>query len=247
MEGEGIVGASINWPDVNWLDVAGGIWFWICFAGYWLATWLGGGWRRSIMSEVQRRRVLWMRAMMSRENRLVDAHLIGQLSNGHAFFASTSMIVIGGLVAAFGSADNVKRILEALPFVATSSLPLWEVKILTLIALFVIAFFQFAWAFRLAHYTGIMIGSAPYPPSDDEAANDRHARRLARLAGISAAHSNNGLRCYYFAVAAASWILHPGLLIVVATLVVVVLYRREYHSPAFKTIARLAEIAAKRR
>ncbi|MFM1816831.1 MAG: hypothetical protein RLZ98_3526 [Pseudomonadota bacterium] len=229
------------------LDVAAAVWFFCCFGGYWLITRSGVFRRRSIMSEVQRLRVLWMRAMLSRENRLGDIHLIGQLSSGHAFFASTSIIVIGGLAALFGAAAEVKQLLEVLPFVAKASLPLWELKLLLLIVLFVIAFFHFAWAFRLAHYTGIMIGSAPYPPSGDEATNGRHARRIARLAGISGEHSNHGLRAFYFAMAAATWILHPALLIVSTTLVAVVLYRREYRSRAFKTIARLAEIGDARR
>lgn len=228
------------------LDVIAGLWLAVCFAGYWIAARGGLIKRPSIMSEIQRQRVVWMRCMMSRENRLVDAHLIGQLSNGHAFFASTSMIAVGGMTAAFGSVENVKKLLEPFPFVAKASLAMWEMKILTLTVLFVVAFFQFAWAFRLAHYTGIMIGSAPYPPSEDEAANARHARRLARLAGISGEHSNNGLRAFYFAIAAAAWFLHPILMIVVATLVTVVLYHREYHSPAFRTISRLASISDKR-
>lgn len=231
---------------VHLLDLVAVVWFTTCFAGYWLATRGGLLGKASIMSEVQRQRVLWMRCMMARENRLVDAHLIGQLSNGHAFFASTSMIAVGGLTAAFGASETVKRLLEPLPFVAQGSLVLWEFKILVLTVLFVIAFFQFAWAFRLAHYTGIMIGSAPYPPSENEMENDRQARRIARLAGISAEHSNNGLRSFYFALAASTWILHPGLMIATTTLVTVVLYYREFHSRAAKTIARLADISATR-
>ena len=71
-------------------------------------------------------------------------------------------------------------------------------------------------------------------------------RRIARLAGISAEHANDGLRAYYFAIAGISWFLHPALLILAATAVVIILYRREYRSRAFKTISRLAEISRDR-
>ena len=225
------------------LDFVAFGWFLICISGYWFCGRINAIGRRSIMSEVQKQRVLWMRNMMAREVRLMDMHLIGQLSSGHAFFASTSIIVIGGLAAAFSAADHVKVLMESFPMVAKGSLPLWEAKILVLMVLFIHAFFQFAWAFRLAHYTGIMIGSAPSVLDPDEEANARFASELARLAGLSAEHSNNGLRSYYFALAAITWFLHPVLLIVCSTGVVLVLYRREYASRAFLSISRLAEIA----
>ena len=234
------------WDFIGLFDALALGWFVVCFAGYWLATRRGILTGRSIMSETQRQRVLWMRCMLSRENRLVDAHIIAQLSNGHAFFASTSIIVLGGLAAAIASADDVKRIFEALPFVAVATLALWEIKFIVLMLLFVIAFFQFAWAYRLAHYTGIMIASAPYPPMDDEAVNARHARRLARLAGFSAEHANDGLRAFYFAIAGTTWFLHPLLFILATTGVTIVLYRREYRSRAFRTIARLSSMTAAR-
>ena len=228
------------------IDLLALVWFFTAYIGYWLATRLGPLAGRSIATEIQRQRVLWMRCMMSRENRLLDAHVMAQLSSGHAFFASTSIIVIGGLSAAFGALDDIKRLLEELPFVAQAPIGLLQLKLMLMIVLFVVAFFQFAWAYRLAHYTGITIASAPFPPSDDETANARHARRIARLAGISAEQSTNGLRTYYFAIAATTWFLHPIMFILAVTSVTVLLYHREYRSRAFKTIARLSEMTSKR-
>ena len=40
-------------------------------------------------------RVLWMRAMLRRDNRIADAALIGHVVHSAAFFASTSLIAIG--------------------------------------------------------------------------------------------------------------------------------------------------------
>ena len=50
---------------------------------------------------------------------------------------------------------------------------LWEVKVLLLIGIFVFAFFKFAWAFRLTHYTAILIGAAPQPVNNKDAPNNK--------------------------------------------------------------------------
>ena len=74
--------------------------------------------RRSIVGAVQRQREQWMQNMALRDMRIVDAQLLGGLSQGNAFFASTSAIIIGGLIAMVGSGDKVQGLLERLPMVA---------------------------------------------------------------------------------------------------------------------------------
>jgi len=47
---------------------------------------------------------------------------------------------------------------------------------------------------------------------------------------LAAKHSNRGLRAYYFGTALSASFIHPLALIVAATWVVVVMYRREFRS-----------------
>ena len=42
-------------------------------------------------------------------------------------------------------------------------------------------------------------------------------------------HFNNGLRAYYFGLAAVTWFLHPYAVFAATVWVVLVLYRREFH------------------
>ena len=174
--------------------------------------------------------------MSERENRIVDIQLLANLSNGNAFFASTSVIVIGGLAAVLGASTEWQTMLSKLPYVAPSSPLLWKLKTLFLIALFMLAFFKFAWAFRLTHYTAIMIGATPTMSDETEEECRSQAERTARLAGLAAEHSNAGLRTYYFAIAGIAWYLHPVLFMLATTLVVLVLIRREYYSRALRAI-----------
>ena len=195
-----------------------------------------GAGERSLVAAVQVQRVVWMQNMARRENRMIDAVLLGSLSQGNAFFASTSAIAVGGLAASVGSGEKVQSMLERLPYVAPSSSVVWEVKLLLIMGVFIYAFFKFAWGFRLSHYAAIMIGATPLP-SEGVTVCDDHARRTARLIGIAAEHTNSGLRSFYHAIAAIAWFFHPLLFIAATTWVMLILIRRDFFSRARATIS----------
>jgi uncharacterized membrane protein len=191
---------------------------------------------RSLVGAIQRQRVHWMVNMAKRENRMLDAILLGGLGQGNAFFASTSAIAVGGLAAMLGSGERVQALLANLPFVAPATPLVWEVKQLLIMAIFVYAFFKFAWAFRLSHYASIMIGATPaYDERDGRDCVD-HAERTARLIGIAAEHSNSGIRSFYHAIAALAWFFHPLLFILATTWVVLILARRDFFSRSLRLI-----------
>lgn len=191
----------------------------------------------SLVGAVQAQRVVWMQNMARRENRMIDAVLLSSLSQGNAFFASTSAIAIGGLAATVGSGEKVQTMLERLPYVAPSSSLMWEVKLLLIMSVFIYAFFKFAWGFRLSHYTAIMIGATPMPSPDiAQEQVDAHARRTARLIGLAAEHTNSGLRSFYHAIAAIAWFFHPLLFILATAWVMLILIRRDFFSRSRKVI-----------
>jgi uncharacterized membrane protein len=219
------------------LDGVAVAWFVLLLVGYRLVAGSDRLEGRSIVGSVQAHRVQWMCNMAARDNRMLDAVLLGGLGHGNAFFASTSAIAIGGLIAIVGSGEKAQGFLERLPYAAQSSPVLWEIKVLLLIAIFVYAFFKFAWAFRLSHYTGIMIGSTPIMKSDNEAECAAHAQRTARLIGIAADHANSGLRSFYYAIAAMAWFFHPLLFMAASTWVLMILIRRDFFSRSNRILA----------
>lgn len=219
------------------LDLAALVWFFALLGGYRLIAGLAPLERRSIVGTVQDHRIAWMRNMARRDNRVLDAILLGGLGQGNAFFASTSAIAIGGLIALVGSGEKVQVFLQTLPFAASASPVLWELKVLLLIGIFVFAFFKFAWAFRLSHYTGIMIGSTPLATNDNDAECRLHAERCARLIGIAAEHANSGLRAFYYAIAALAWFFHPLLFMAATFWVLLILVRRDFFSRSNRVLA----------
>jgi uncharacterized membrane protein len=212
------------------LDLIAFATFIVLIGGYHIIT----GYRplvdRSIVGAVQAQRVAWMRNMAARDVRIVDAQLLASLSQGNAFFASTSAIGIGGLAAMIGSGEQVQKLFERLPYAAQSTAVVWEMKLILLITIFIYAFFKFAWAFRLAHYTAIMIGATPIADGSNQPACEEHALRTARLIGIAGEHSNSGLRAFYAAIAALAWFYHPVAFMLASVWVLSILFRRDFLS-----------------
>ena len=216
-------------------DAAAFIWFALCWAGYTVCA-DHSPWRRhSITVAMNRERRAWMDQMMARELRMVDTQILGNLQRSLGFFASTTILVVAGLIALLGATEQAIQTLAELPFTVPATTALWHVKILLLIVIFVYAFFKFAWAFRLTNNCAILIGAAPAAPADPDTAA-LHAERAAAIIGLAAFHLNRGQRGYFFALAALAWFLHPVLFAIGSTWVVLVLYRREFRSRALRAI-----------
>ena len=71
--------------------------------------------RQGLNSEMNRYRDVWMFQMLGREMRMVDAQIVAALQNGTAFFASTSLIAIGGALTLLRSTDEILQVVAALP------------------------------------------------------------------------------------------------------------------------------------
>jgi uncharacterized membrane protein len=86
--------------------------------------------------------------MLDRETRMVDMQIMASLQNGTAFFASTSLLAIGGGLALLRATSDALAVLSKLPVDLSPSPALWELKCIGLILVFVHAFFKLAWSYR---------------------------------------------------------------------------------------------------
>jgi uncharacterized membrane protein len=222
--------------EMTLLDLLAFLWFALVTIGYGLFARYGPASKSNLIAVMQRQREAWMANMARRQDRVTDVLLVSNLAAGNTFFASTSVIILGALSALLGAGEAAQRIIAGLPLAIAASPVLWNLKILTLMAVFVYAFFKFAWAFRLAHYAMILVGSAPTREEATEGVRLAHAARTARLAGIAGEHSNSGLRAYYFAIAGTAWFYHPVLFILATTWVLLIVIRREYLSRSLAII-----------
>ena len=122
-----------------------------------------------------------------------------------------------------------------LPFTKQGPERFWDIKILLLTSIFMFAFFKFTWSLRLFHFCSVMVGGAP-PFDTDPAKRAEFARHAANTAGLAAESFNNGLRAYYFALAALMWFLNAWVWMIATSWVVLILYLREFRSQALMVL-----------
>src|SRR5262249_31564235 len=84
--------------------------------------------------------------------------IMAALQNGTAFFASTSLLAIGGALTLLRSTGEVLAVMTDMPLGLQTTRALWEAKSLGLVVIFVYAFFKFAWSYRLFNYVAILLG-----------------------------------------------------------------------------------------
>jgi uncharacterized membrane protein len=210
------------------------------FIGAWTAyalliEWTAHG-RRGLNAEMDTYREAWMRQMLARQNRIVDTHITASLQNGTAFFASTTLIAIGGSLTLLRSTDEMLAVFGALPFGITTTRTEWEAKTLGLAIIFVYAFFKFAWSYRLFNYVAVLLGAAPPPEEKDTAEALAHARRTAKLSEEAGRHFNRGQRAFFLALGYLGWFVSPWVFMATTTAVLVVMWRRQLASPARRAI-----------
>lgn len=198
-------------------------------------SWLGISWRIekppaarpsvSLLMDDFRRD--WMQQMVTRQPRMFDSHLIGSLRQGATFFASASMIAIGGGLALIGNTERLAGLAQDLTLGHIPTV-VWEIKILVVLLFLSNAFLKFVWAHRLFGYCSVLMASVPNEPEADLAYP--RAAQAAEL-NITAARSfNRAMRATYFALTSVAWLLGPLPLILATVLTTAVLYRREFAS-----------------
>jgi uncharacterized membrane protein len=213
-------------------------WFVICWIVYSVIIEKTAHGRDSLNARMNAYRDQWMQQLLTREVRIVDSQVTAALQNGTAFFASTSLIAIGGTLTLLKATDQILVVIVALPFSVPVTAEMWELKILGLATICVYAFFKFSWSYRLFNYLAIMVGAAPPTSEKDTPAAQQFAHRASRLCADAGQHFNRGQRAFFFALGYLGWFLGPLELFITVTGVVIVMWRRQFASDARKAFDR---------
>jgi uncharacterized membrane protein len=212
------------------LDLIAIAFFAAAWIGYLLAVEIGPHSRRSLNTLMNERRERWIMESVKRENRIIDTQVMNGLQNGTAFFASTSLIAIGGSLTLLQSADRVVQIFADLPFATTTTRAAWEIKVIGLAVIFAYAFFKFGWAYRLFNYCAILIGAIPPHTEADKPETLAAAREAVRMNIVAGLHFNRGQRAFFFALAYLGWFISPWLFLIATAAVLTVMWRRQFAS-----------------
>jgi len=191
----------------------------------------------SISAAMDRQRRNWMQEARRRELRMLDSNVLQILMNGIGIFASTNIFVIGGLIAGIAYNEQLSDAFSRVPFAVQISPALWSLKLALLLAVFIYAFFKFAWAIRLANYCAIMVGALASPNEAEGPNAEARTEAAACLAALCAFHFNRGLRANFFGLAALGWFFSPWLFVSGTIFSVLILVRREFFSGALKAVS----------
>ncbi|OYW93872.1 MAG: hypothetical protein B7Z13_06130 [Caulobacterales bacterium 32-67-6] len=178
----------------------------------------------------------WMGNMARRESRLMDSQLLGHTINSASFFASSNLILIAGASGVLFGGESAFRSASSLMVIETSTRLLFEVQVALVLITLARGLLDFIWAIRQLNYTIAVIGAAP-----DEAVglSRPYGAAAGRLLNPALSAFNAGVRGYYFALAAASWIFGPTAFIVATVSAVALLIWRQRSSAAARSIAEL--------
>ena len=178
-------------------------------------------------------RRVWMTAMTHREMRLVDSQLMGHSINSASFFASTNLLLIAAVA---GILFGGQTALDGFASIGAEAVPtrVLEAKLALVLICLVRGLLDFIWALRQMNYTLALIGAAPEIHTEA----DRVALGAAATDLLNPALNtfSQGVRGYYFALAAAAWLFGPVWLAAGVAAAFCLLVWRQSGSPAARAI-----------
>ena len=207
--------------------------FFICWLGYGPLLALLAKRSGSINDDMLVVRRAWMMVMTHREVRIVDSQLMGHTINSAGFFASTNLLLIAAVAGILFGDDQA---LQGVAAVGGESVPvrLLEIKLALVLLCLARGLLDFIWSIRQMNYTLALIGAAPEVHTEA----DRMAlgEAAANLLNPALSAFSQGVRGYYFALAAAAWLFGPLWLAIGVAAVFCLLIWRQAGSPAARAV-----------
>ena len=218
--------------------------FFICsWLGYAMFARYAAKKRNSLASVLYRYRQEWVRKLSISGMSEVDAELLGSLEKQVSFLASASLLILASLVTVLSTASAMFMNMSTLWFVSEVSIEVVQMKLLLLIFIFIYGFFTFTWSIRQYGFCFILFGSSFNTVNYYKAAEDysaiavnRDFKAVAKVLDRAAHSYNYGIRAYYFAMAALAWFINAWFFIIACGVIVLVLYRREFHSNSLQAM-----------
>ena len=191
-----------------------------------------GGAINTDMTVVRRR---WMANMAARENRFLDSQLMGHVLSSASFFASANLIVIAAAAGALIKSGDTYRSMAHLAVSDAGPRWLFDAKLALVVATLARGLLDLIWAIRQMNYTLAAIGAAPPPSANAKMVRD-YGEAAASILNPALSSFNNGVRGYYFALAAAAWLLGSWAMIAAVAGGVALLFWRQSASSSARGV-----------
>jgi uncharacterized membrane protein len=181
------------------------------------------------VNELTRR--IWVENVMGNPGK--DVMAVQTLRNfimyGIVMVSTTTFLLVGTLTLT-GQAENISRSWHAINLGGSHSPGLWIVKVMCLLAAFLVAFFSYAMSVRLANHVLFMVNIPQEFQTAHEVLSPRQvAYRLNRAGRLIAV----GIRAYFFAIPLVFWLFGPVYMLVATVGVIAILAGLDRHPHGF--------------
>jgi uncharacterized membrane protein len=197
----------------------------------------GGNVINTDMTVIRRR---WMAEMAVREVPLLDGQLLGHAINSASFFASSNLILIAAAAGVLFGGDTALKTAESLDLIAPANPMMFQIKLGLVLVALARGLLDFIWAIRQMNYCLAAIGATPN--GAPLAVLSDYAEATGGILNPALSAFNTGVRGYYFALAAAAWLLGPIAFITAVSGAMALLLWRQRRSRASIAVRRVREI-----
>lgn len=185
-------------------------------------------------------RTAWMRNMAGRDNRFMDGQLLGHALSSASFFASSNLLLIAAVAGGLFGGERTFRSASSLVVIQTSTRLLFEGQLALILLTLARGLLEFMWSIRQMNYCLAAFGAAPLVSTPED--QRIYGETAARLLNPALSSFNQGVRGYYFALAAAAWLFGPIACIAATAGAVVLMLWRQLRSPAAGAVSDLRRL-----
>jgi uncharacterized membrane protein len=195
--------------------------------------------RGSLNTQLHAVRLRWLHMHQSvpRDQRVIDALMLGHISSSVSYFGSATLIILAALIGTLVNINRVYIVTRELAFLAPMSPDLFALCFALVTLILLLCLFAFTYALRKMAYVFAMLGGldvAAAATPDVSVMADQTARVLTE----AVKSINNGIRGFYYAVAALFLFAGPVACVVATVLITGLLYYRQLYSPTAVAIAK---------
>jgi len=193
--------------------------------------------KSSLSRSLRRHRAAWASRLLDRDMRMTDASLLANQERVVGFFASTTLLLLAAVLTAITTSEQIAEITSHIPLTKQQTTGQIEAKLGLLLLTLIYAFFKVTWSLRQYGFASVVIGAAPQPEEEiSDPQRQSYIDNLAKLMDCAGHDNNSCLRAYYFALALVCWLAGTIPFVLTTTIIVLVLYNREFSSRAVESI-----------
>jgi len=184
-------------------------------------------------------RFAWMKEMTIRGMKLFDSNLMAHAVNSATSLSSANLLLIAAIAGVLFSSHLPIKSVEALGFDVSTPL-LFQLKLALIVVCLTRGLLNFIWSLRQMNYCAAAMGSLPEYMDEPTAA--KFTTAMSNIIEPAMSNFSQGVRGYYFSIAAAAWLFGPISLIVASAGAIALLGWRQSRSQAAKGLRQLREL-----